>query len=213
MAAVLVIGASRGIGLETVKQALARGHKVRAMARSAQEIRIDHPNLEPFAGDALNAADVSRALRGIETVVQTLGVKASSSALFKPTRLFSEATRILLAEMEKAGVRRLICLTGFGAGDSRHKGSMFYNAAFELLLSRVYNDKDVQEMMIRRSNLDWVIARPGILTNGPKTGEYRVLADPREWRSGIISRADVADFLVNQIDSDKYLHTTPALIR
>jgi hypothetical protein len=113
--------------------------------------------------------------------------------------------------MAETGVKRLICLTGFGAGDSRGRGNVLYNAAFALFLGRVYDDKSVQERMIRESPLDWVIARPVILTNGPKTEAYKVLADPRDWRCGFISRADVADFLVKQITGDTYLGKTPVL--
>ena len=83
---------------------------------------------------------------------------------------------------------------------------------FELLLGGVYADKAAQEMMIKRSSLDWVIARPGILTNGPRTGHYKILDKPSDWRNGTISRADVADFLVGQIEDYSYLRKTPALI-
>jgi len=80
-----------------------------------------------------------------------------------------------------------------------------------LLLGRVYDDKDVQERIVRSSKLDWVIVRPVILTDGPKTNAYRALVDPRRWTCGFISRADVADFLVKQIDDDTFLHKTPVL--
>ncbi|MGA7425908.1 MAG: NAD(P)-binding oxidoreductase [Rhodoplanes sp.] len=80
-----------------------------------------------------------------------------------------------------------------------------------LFLGRVYADKDLQERVIRRSRLDWTIFGPTILTNGPRTGTYRVLVDPRDWTSGFISRADVADFLVAQIDDASLLHKTPPL--
>ena len=113
--------------------------------------------------------------------------------------------------MEEAQVKRLICVTGFGAGDSRCRGGFLYNAVFHLLLGRVYDDKNVQERIVRRSKLDWVIVRPVILTNGPKTNAYRALADPRRWTCGFISRADVADFLVKQIDDAAFLHKTPVL--
>lgn len=212
MVNVLVIGASRGIGLETVKQALAAGHRVRATARTAPAIGIDHPNLEKVAADALDEAAVRRALDGIDAVVQALGVAVGPGAVVKPARLFSAATRVLVPAMTQAGVRRLVCLTGFGAGDSRNRGGFLYNTAFTLFLGRVYDDKDVQEEIVRHSDLDWVIVRPAILTNGPKTGSYRVLVDPREWRCGFISRADVADFLVKQIDEDTYLRQTPVLV-
>ncbi|NBC33783.1 MAG: NAD(P)H-binding protein [Alphaproteobacteria bacterium] len=212
MPTVLVMGASRGIGLATVKEALAAGHRVRAMARTASNIRVDHPALERFAGDALDASAVRPALRDVDVVVQAIGVTPSPDLLIKPVRLFSEATQVLVPLMEETGVKRLICVTGFGAGDSRNRGSIPYNLAFSLLLGRIYEDKDVQERIIRESRLDWMIARPGILTNGPRTGAYRVLSEPRDWRSGIISRADVADFIIGQIDAPTCRHETPALV-
>src|SRR5262249_41561325 len=204
VAVVLIIGASRGIGLETVRAALEAGHSVRAMARSARRIPVDHPKLEKMAGDALEMATVKRALTGVDVVTQSLGVSAGPEIILKPTRFFSKATRVLVTAMEEAQVKRLICVTGFGAGDSRGRGGFLYSAAFHLLLGRVYDDKDVQERIVRRSKLDWVIVRPVILTDGPKTNAYRALVDPRGWTCGFISRADVADFLVKQIDDGTF---------
>ena len=211
MATILIIGASRGIGLKTLELALKAGHRVRALARSADRIPVTDANLEKISGDALDPAAVRSALAGVDTVIQTLGVAPSPEMLFKPTRLFSAATRVLVAAMQETGVKRLICLTGFGTGDSRNHGSFLYNAAFHLFLSRVYDDKDVQERIVQESSLDWVIVRPVILTNGPLTGTYRVLVDRRDWGCGFISRADVADFLVKQIGDDTCLHKTPVL--
>ena len=102
-------------------------------------------------------------------------------------------------------------MTGFGAGNSRGHGGCLYSVAFHLLLGRVYDDKDVQERIVRNSKLDWVIVRPVILTDGPKTNAYRALVDRRGWTCGFISRADVADFLVKQIDDDAFLYKTPVL--
>ena len=212
VATVLIIGASRGIGLETVKAALEAGHSVHALARSARKIPIDHPKLEKMAGDALATPTVKRALSGVGVVIQSLGVSAGPEIIFEPTRLFSKATRVLVTAMEKAQVKRLICVTGFGAGDSRGHGGFVYTLPFHLLLGRVYDDKDVQEWIVRRSKLDWVIVRPVILTDGPKTNAYRALVDPRDWTCGFISRADVADFLIKQIDDNAFLHKTPVLM-
>jgi len=212
MATVLVIGASRGIGLETVKQALKAGHTVRAMARSPVHVLGPQDHLEKVTGDALDAEDVKQAVTGVDAVIQTLGVSAGADMLLKPVRLFSDATRALVAAMEESGVKRLICLTGFGAGDSRDRGGFLYNTAFNMFLGRAYDDKDVQERIIRESALDWVIVRPGILTNHRQTGAYQVLVHAKEWRSGFISRADVADFLVKQIDDDSYIGQTPVVV-
>src|SRR5262249_5612416 len=162
-------------------------------------------------GDAFEMAMVKRAVTGVDVVIQSLGLSAGPEIIFKPTRFFSDATRVLVTAMQEAQVKRLICVTGFGAGDSRSRGGFVYNLAFHLLLGRVYDDKDVQERIVRTSKLDWVIVRPVILTNGPKTNAYRALVDPRDWTCGFISRVDVADFLVKQIDDDAFLHKMPAL--
>jgi hypothetical protein len=115
--------------------------------------------------------------------------------------------------MKIAGVKRLIAVTGLGAGDSRCHGGLLYDTvAFPLLLKRVYDDKDVQEWIIRSSGLDWTIVRPGLLTNRPPTGRYRILTAAKDWRFGLISCADVADFIVRQIDDRTLIHATPLLI-
>jgi hypothetical protein len=115
--------------------------------------------------------------------------------------------------MKAADVKWLITVTGLGAGDSRGHGGLLYDAViFPLLLKRVYDDKDVQEWIVKSSGLDWTIARPGLLTNGPATDHYRVLTASKDWRFGAISRADVADFLVRQVDDHTLIGTTPLLI-
>jgi len=181
------------------------------MARSATAIRLHDPKLEKMDGDALNQHTVERALADVDAVIQTLGVSPTPEMIFKGTRLFSEATRILVDAMEAKGVKRLISVTGLGAGDSRGHGGLLYNAALWLFLGRVYADKDAQEWIIRRSRLDWTIVRPSVLTTGAATGAYRVLVDARDWRSGFISRADVADFLVKQIGDASLVHEMPVL--
>ena len=211
MAHVLIVGASEGIGFEAVKRALACGHSVRALARSANSIELNDPKLEKRTGDALNRQDVASALDGVDTVIQALGVAAGPGFIIVPVQLFSESTRILVPEMQQAGARRLISVTGFGAGDSRASIGCLQIVPFRLFLGRAYDDKDTQEHLIRESHLEWVIVRPVILTNGKRTGRYQVLDDPKSWRNGLISRADVADFLIRQIDDDTYLGKTPVL--
>lgn len=213
MAKLLVIGASRGIGLETVKAALLGGHSVRALARSAANIPIQNAALDKISGNALDSDTIRNALKDVNVVVQAVGVDISPRAIFEPTTLFSQSTRILVDAMKAAGVKRLIAVTGLGAGDSRGHGGLLYDAVvFPLLLKRVYDDKDVQEWIIRSSGLDWTIVRPGLLTNSPATGQYRVLTAPNDWRFGTISRADVAGFIVQQIDDRALIGTTPLLI-
>jgi uncharacterized protein YbjT (DUF2867 family) len=213
MAVVLIVGASRGVGLETVRCALASGHRVRAFARGAASIGIDRPELEKIAGDALDRSAVAQAVQGVEAVIQTLGAPKDLGTLAWGTTLFSSATRVLVDAMRAQGVRRLVAVTGLGAGDSRGRGGLLYDAiAFPLVLKRVYDDKDVQEQMIRASGLDWTIVRPGLLTGGAATGRARALTDPKDWRMGSVARADVADFLVREAFERRFVGKTPLLI-
>ncbi len=209
---VLVIGATRGIGLATLKACLTEGYHVRGFARSASQIPIDDERLEKFAGDALSSHSIARALQDVEVVIQALGIPVNTRMLTGPIELFSKSTRLLVPAMEEAGVRRLIAVTGFGAGDGRNRISPLQRVGFELFLGRAYSDKDIQEDVIKSSSLDWTIVRPGILTSAQASGTYRVLEDPTSWRNGFVSRADVADFLVKQIPSSTYVSKTPVLI-
>ncbi len=210
---VVIFGASKGIGLETVRRALEAGYQVRAFARTATTIPDEHPNLEKMDGDARDPQAVCAAIGPDDVVIQALGISLSPRNVISPVTLFSDATRVLVDAMNEVGARRLICVTGFGAGDSAGRGGFLYQAfGRQGLLKRAYDDKDIQEWIIRRSGLDWTIARPGILTDGPHTGRYQVLTDAREWRLGKISRANVADFLVQQIGSDAHICETPVLI-
>ena len=132
-------------------------------------------------------------------MVQALGLPFKD--LFGPVHLFSDATNILVPAMEKAGVSRLIAVTGFGTGDSRDAIGLLQRVPFRLVFGRAYDDKDAQEMRIRRSRLDWTFVRPGVLTGGSATGRYKVLGravlvaedmkSPRAltWRSSSSSRS------------------------
>jgi len=194
-----------------VARALQHGYSVRAFSRSADRISIDDANLETISGDALRRDDVERALDQVDVAIQALGVATGPQIVLGGVTLFSESTRLLVSAMEAAGVNRLISVTGFGAGDSRPHLNCIERIPFELLLGRAYDDKDTQEQLIRDSTLDWTIVRPVILTNGPRSGQYEAYIDAGQWRNGLISRADVADFLVRQIDDDGYVGETPVL--
>jgi uncharacterized protein YbjT (DUF2867 family) len=210
MAHVLVIGASRGIGLETVRRALEAGHSVRALARSADLIAVAAPGLQKVRGDALDPADVTAALQGVDVVIQALGIRAAE--MFRPVRLFSDATRVLVDAMARGGTRRVICVTGFGAGDSQASIGLLQKIPFQLVFGRAYRDKGLQERLLKESTLEWTIVRPGVLTNARRAGRYKVLDQPSQWRNGIIGRADVADFLVRQVDNPASIRKEYVLI-
>ena len=195
---ILVLGATSCIGELAVEEAAARGLRVRAFARGAGRIAPSE-HIEPAPGDARNPADLAAALSGTAAVIYALGIRERLAMLWEPETLFSESTRALIEAMEEAGVRRLVAVTGFGAGRSRAAMSTLERLGHGALLGRPYEDKSRQEALIESSELDWTIARPVILTRGPRSGKLRVLRDPSEWRNGLVSRADVATYLVDAI--------------
>lgn len=207
---ILIVGASKGLGLETTSQALGAGYEVRAMARSAISINLADARLEKVQGDARSKPDVVAAMADVHVVILTLGIGLAD--LFKPVTLFSEATMVLIAAMKSQKVRRLICVTGFGAGDCRASIAPLQKIPFQVVFGRAYDDKSRQEQLIEESGLDWTICRPGVLFNGPKTGRYKILREPSKWRNGIISRSNVADFLVKQIVDQTFLRASPVLV-
>jgi putative NADH-flavin reductase len=126
--------------------------------------------------------------------------------------LLSAATRVLVGEMQRRGVGRLVAITGMGAGDSAGHGGFLFDRLFELLMLRkVYADKDCQEAIIRGSGLDWTIVRPAVLNDKPARGSVRALTDLSAFQGGAISREDVAGFILDEIDTGTWRQQAPLI--
>lgn len=195
---ITIIGASSGIGLLTLKQALDKGHQVTALSRSIHTLPT-HPSLKAISGSATSIADLKKATGHADAVIITIGQKKN-----KQNALFSETGRALIALQLKVPV---IIVTGFGAGDSQPYNSFLFRFILGTMLKKEYADKTQLENMLAGSQLQWEIVRPGMLTNGPFTGKYRSIA---ALYSGMkmkpISRADVADFLLSQAEKPGFIH-------
>lgn len=209
---ILILGATSGIGRLAMTEALSRGHRVRAFARGADALD-PAPGLDPFAGNALVSGDVAAALSDVDAVIYALGIRERVAMLWQEEVLFSDSTRVLLAEMARAGVRRLVAVTGFGAGRSKGAMSAVERLGHRAILGKPYADKDRQEEMITSSDTDWTIVRPVILTNTRATGRFRVLRNPETWRNGLISRGDVARYLVDAVETDRDIGADVVLAR
>lgn len=205
---VLVLGATGGTGRLIVREAEAAGHEVVALVRSeARAGGLGEATL--VEGDARDGAALARALEGCEGVVSSLGTGMSP---LREVTLLSTATRALVEAMRGRAVRRLVCITGLGAGDSRgHGGPLFDRLILPVLLRNVYRDKDRQEAVVRASGLDWVLVRPVVLSDEPARGAVRATTDLRGVHGGTVARADVARFVVEQLTSNAWLHKTPLI--
>lgn len=198
-APILIMGATSGIGALAVAEAVDRGLPVRAFARSADTLEKTEL-IEPVAGDARSAEDVGAALVGARAVIYALGIKERLAMLWEEETLFSDSTDVLIKAMKGTDIRRLVAVSGFGAGRSRSAMSLIERTGHRAVLGKPYADKDRQEALILESDLDWTIVRPVILTKGPRSDGPRVLRDPSQWRNGLVSRRDVAAYLVDAVD-------------
>lgn len=204
---VLVLGATGGTGRLIVRDAAAKGHSVVALVRSIANAAL--PGADVIEGDARNEATIARALDGCDAVVSALGTGVGR----RKVDLLTVATRAMIAAMTHSSVRRLVCVSALGVGDSHGHGGFVFDRLFQpLLLSEAYKDKERQEAAIRASQLDWVLVRPARLTDDPARGNARAITDLAHVNGGKIARADVARFVVDQLTADTYLGQAPVLM-
>ncbi len=204
----LIFGATGGTGRELLKQALDQGHHLVAFVRDPTKIaEFRSPNLRVIRGDVLDSAATESTVAGQEAVFSTIGTGARRSTLRE------DGTRNIVMAMEKAGVRRLICQSSLGVGNS-HANLPFFTKYIivSVFLRHAFADHERQEAIVKKSALDWTIVRPPHLNDGSRTGVYRhgfPITDRQI--KGKISRADVADFMLKQLTDDTYLHQTPGV--
>jgi putative NADH-flavin reductase len=207
---VVIFGAAGITGRELVTQALARGHQVTAFVRTPSKLGLTHPALIMVQGNVADAAAVERALTRQDAVFCALG---AATPLRRDLPLVTGVENIVRA-MERGGPRRLIYLSFLGVRRGREQLSLLgkYVVA-PLILRNVVADHEAKESIITRSSLDWTIVRPPRLSNGPRTGVYRHGSDVKAASVvPMISRADVADFMLQQLASRAYLHKAPAVM-
>ena len=194
----LVFGATGGTGRQCVDQALAQGHQVTAFVRQSAALTVQHPDLTIIQGDITDQDAVQRAIPGHDVVISALGTRGGPAVL-------PEGTRNILEAMASHGVRRSLWVSSFGAGDSlKQMGWLSQTLIVKGFLRQAIQEKNAQEKIILASGGDWIIARPGGLTDGPLTGTYRVTGPGDKVGRPSISRADVADFMLKNLTDTRY---------
>jgi len=198
-----VFGASGGTGLQLIDQAINKGHTVNAFVRAADRIPFSREGLTVVEGDVLNEEDVDSAVEGQDAVFVALGATAGS-----PSDICLRGTRSIVNAMRRHKVKRLVVLTGLGTSrESRKQLGMGMRMIVKLLsfiTFREFRDKERQDGIVRQSELDWTIVQPPRLTNEPGKGRYKhgVFTPSMLAR---ISRADVADFMIDSVEHARYI--------
>ena len=204
---IAIIGAGAGIGLQSVTQALKIGHIVTALSTNTNQIP-NHPNLIKINGSATSVIDLKNAIKGSDAVLITVGTKNK-----KATTLFSDIASTLIQVTQDLNFSSpVLVITGFGAGESKKYLSFFMKTVISLFLKDQYINKTKMEEIITNSALKWEIIRPGMLTNHDATLAYKAISGLQKgMKVGKISRADVADYLINEAENPKRLYQYVAL--
>ncbi len=197
---IFLVGGTGGVGKLFLEMALEQGHEIVLYARNPRKIEIDHPNLTMVKGELNDFQAIRAGVKGCDVCLITVGVMNR-----KPNTILSDGTRNLITAAKEEGIKRFIAVTSIGLGDSKDQAmKAFTYFVVPLIIKHSFADKELQEKIIMESDLDWIIIRPGSLTNRGRTGVYRHGRDKSI--KGRISRADVADFLLTQLDDNCYLH-------
>ncbi|MDQ3004949.1 MAG: SDR family oxidoreductase [Chloroflexota bacterium] len=203
---IVVFGASRGVGLKVVEQALQAGHMVTAFVRTPSKMEIKHASLTLFQGDSMDAAAVEKAVAGQEAVVSALGTTRPPVPGMMET-----SARNIVAAMKKHGVRRIVSTTGAGVRQPEDQPKLmdhFIGFLLNLLAKNVVLDSAENVKVIQATDLDWTIVRFPRLIDGAHTSKYRVGYVSKD-SSTQFSRADGADFVLKELTEKKWLRKLP----
>ena len=200
---IIVFGATGTVGKIVVERILQDGHKVTAFARNPEKLELEHSRLTLTPGNARDQDDVSKAVCGHDAVVVALG-----SGMARKSNIRSQGTLNVIRAMQNHGIQRLVCQTTLGAHESWGNLNFFWKRImFGVLLRPVFLDHELQEDMVRASGLDWTLVRPSAFTAGPAQGVFKENFDTTDRDLSLkISRADVAEFLKQQISDTLYIH-------
>jgi putative NADH-flavin reductase len=195
----IVFGATGGTGLSFIDQALAAGHEVTAFVRSPFESKA-----RVVQGNVLDPAQVTEAVRGHDVVVTCLGTRP-----WRHVDICSGSIAAMIPAMKANGIRRVVAMSTQGIGDS--KMGTFGKIGAAIVLRKAFADKAKMEATLAETDLDWIVVRPGLLTNGKPRGTWRA-ADDGSIVGGSISRVDTATFMLQQIESTEWLRRRPVVV-
>ena len=205
---ILVFGASGLTGGIVVDSALKRGDQVLVLTRDASKFSHRHPNLQVLQGSASSMQDIENALEGVDAVIHCLGIGGKGQG--SPTTVVYESVQATLDAMKKKGVRRIVCMSNVGAGNS---GTWFYNRVvlpvFLRWLKPIIEDKNRMEAALKSSSVDWVSVRLPNIVSGPSK---RIRSSQDGKGIGIsITAESTAEFLLQQVSENIWLRRTPSI--
>lgn len=207
MKKIALFGASGQTGQQFLTQALAKGYSVKALVRNLSSITQSSERLELIQGDVLNLSDVEKTVENCDMVISLFGHVKNS-----PEWLQSDGTTNIIKAMKKYEIFKIVSLSGgglpFPEKDEPKLMDKVIRTIMKIAVPKILNDAIKHAGILKNRGLDWVIVRGPRLTNDPKVGNYRV-----GWvgvnAGSKLGRADLADFIVTQVEDDTFIHQMP----
>ena len=209
MKTIAVLGANGRTGIEIVKQALEKGWVVKALVRDKQKIKLANPNLHVVEGNPMRIDEVTKVVEETDAVYVALNIGRKTdmpwSKVVSPLDLLRVSIDNTINAMQENGVKRVITVSAWGTGDSYKET----NWIFKFLIKKTnvgvaYAGHEDQERLLRKSGLDWTSVRPVGLSNSEKQKSVRVSIKGDKKLNMTISRKDVARFMLDIVDDEKY---------
>lgn len=213
---ILLLGATGRTGQEVLGLALARGFRVHALVRNPDKLPYRGQNLKIFQGDARDPKDLSAAMNGAGQILSCLNISRKSdfpwSSLRTPLDFLSETMKNILYVAKVQGVKRLVFTSAWGVAESRP----FIPGWFAWLIdnsniSAAYLEHERQEALVKASDMDWTIVRPVGLINSSCARSTRVFLENEAKPALTISRRNAAGFLLDTLESGKYIRQIPVI--
>jgi putative NADH-flavin reductase len=207
---VAIFGATGRTGRRIVGRALDNGHRVTAVGRTPSKLDVSHDCLAVEQGDVKNSDSFADALQGQDAVVSAVG----KESVLRHVSLYSEGITNIIRAMNEHSVSRLIAISSGGTYPGRDpNNSLFYELVIKrVFLRRVYADMNRMEDIIKATDLDWTIVRPSGLSEDEGTGNYRAKAGYSVPVSSTTTRDDLAEFIVEELDSEQFLQEGVAVV-
>jgi putative NADH-flavin reductase len=209
---VIIFGATGFSGQAILAEAIKQGHEVTVLVRDSSKVKINHNNLRIVEGNVLDSQKVAFVIQNQEAVIQCLGVGGKGDG--KPTTFISDATKIIVDEMQKQNIKRLIALSNVGAGNSIAFQPWFFTKIiltyFMKWLKVIIDDKNRMESIIMNSNLNWTIVRCPNIVDKPAKGKYNATLDGKGLKLSI-TLDDLSKFMVGQLKETTFNKQAPCV--
>ena len=209
---VTIFGATGFSGKSILTEALKQGHEVTVLVRDSSKVKINHNNLRIVEGNVLDSQKVAFVIQNQEAVIQCLGVGGKGDG--KPTTFISDATKIIVDEMQKQNIKRLIALSNVGAGNRIAFQPWFFTKIiltyFMKWLKVIIDDKNRMEPIIMNSNLNWTIVRCPNIVDKPAKGKYKATLDGKGLKLSI-TLDDLSKFMVGQLKETTFNKQAPCV--